>query len=126
MKDQHGPEWQPIEKLDYVLGLVRGMAEESREQRGLFREAGIATLDQATIVRARHVYADRLDLVAIFREQVERWRKQRPSREQARKMDELQLLLQEDEGISREILGIIGYVPTGHGSAGRGRHVAEN
>jgi hypothetical protein len=74
MNDPHGPQWQPIEQLDYVLALVRGMIEETREQRRPFREAGVTALDSATIVRTRRAYADRLDLIALFRGQLARWR----------------------------------------------------
>lgn len=115
MNELHGPQWQPIERLDYVLALVRGMIEESREQRGLFREAGIASLDSAPIARARRAYADRLDLIALFREQLARWRNERPSRDQEKKLDDVQTFLDEDERLSREILRVVGYVPLDHG-----------
>ena len=58
MRDPYGPQWQPIEKLDAVLDLVRGMTEETREQRGQYRESGFVTLDGATISRIRRAYAD--------------------------------------------------------------------
>lgn len=126
MNELRGPQWQPIERLDCVLTLVRGMTEESREQRGLFREAGIAPLDAATITRARRAYADRLDLIALFREQLARWRNERPSRDQEKKLDEVQTYLEEDERLSREILRVVGYVSldsgTGRASSPRSRN----
>jgi len=101
-------QWQPIERLDTVLGLVRGMMEETREQRSHFREAGVADLDSATIARTRRAYADRLDLIALFREQLARWRQERPSPAQTKKLGETETLLDEDEQLSREILGTFG------------------
>jgi hypothetical protein len=84
------------------------MIEETREQRSLFREAGVANLDSATVARTRRAYADRLDLIALFREQLARWRQEPPSPAQTKKLDETKTLLDEDERLSREILGTVG------------------
>jgi hypothetical protein len=105
-----GPQWQPIEMLGAVFDLVCGMTQESREQRKLFGKAEVSTLDRATVERTRRAYADRLDLIRLFREQVSRWRKDRLSRDQEMKSNELGRLLDEDERLCREILGIAGYV----------------
>lgn len=108
MSDPYGPQWQPIEQLDSVLGLVRGMTEETREQRSLYRESEVATLDAGTIARIRRAYADRLDLIALFRQQLSRWRKEGPNFVQTRKMEEFKDLLDEEERLSREIVRIFG------------------
>jgi hypothetical protein len=108
MSDPYGPQWQPIEQLDSVLGLVRGMTEETREQRGLYRESGVATLDAPTIARIRRAFADRLDLIALFRQQLDRWRKERLTPSQIWKLEEFKLLLDEDERLSREIQMMFG------------------
>jgi hypothetical protein len=101
-------QWQPIEQLDSVLGLVRGMTEETREQRGLYQESGVATLDAGTIARIRRAYADRLDLIALFRQQLARWRKERLTQAQIRQLEEFKVLLDEDERLSREIQMMFG------------------
>lgn len=107
--------WQPIDRLDYVLGLVRGMTEETRGQRDLFRQAAVITLDSETMIRTRRAYADRLDLIALFREQLGRWGKAGPSRQQTDKIENVKALLDEDERLSREILHLVGYVDPGWG-----------
>jgi hypothetical protein len=102
-------QWQPIERLGDVLALIDGMVEESREQRELFRDAGVATLDQATVSRTRRAYSDRLGVLGLFRRQLERWGKERSSPDQTKRIKNAQRLLDEDERIAREILGIVGY-----------------
>ena len=102
-------QWQPIERLDDVLALIGGMVEESRQQRELFRDAGVATLDQVTISRTRQAYSDRLGVLGLFRRQLERWGKERPSPDQTKSIKNARRLLDEDERIAREILGIVGY-----------------
>lgn len=109
MADDEEIQWQPIERLDDVLALIGGMVEESREQRELFRQAGVASLDQATVTRTRRAYADRLGVLGLFRGQLERWGKERPSPDQAKSIKNARRLLDEDERIAREILGIVGY-----------------
>ncbi len=107
--DDEEIQWQPIERLDDVLALIGGMVEESREQRGLFRQAGVASLDQATVTRTRRAYADRLGVLGLFRGQLERWGKERPTAGQITKIKNAERLLEEDERFAREILGIVGY-----------------
>lgn len=102
-------QWQPIERLDDVLALIGGMVEESRQQRELFRDAGVATLDQAAVSRTRHAYSDRLGVLGLFRRQLERWGEGRPSPDQIKRIKNAHRLLDEDERIAREILGIVGY-----------------
>lgn len=102
-------QWQPIERLDEILALIAGMVEESREQRDLFRQAGVASLDSATLSRTRRAYADRLGVIDLFRGQLERWGKARPSTVQIAKIEKARRLLEEDGRFAREILGIVGY-----------------
>jgi hypothetical protein len=76
-------------------------------------------LDAATIARIRRPYADRLDFIALFRQQLSRWRKERLSPAQVRQLEEFRVLLNEDERLSREIQRIFGVRSiedgTGHG-----------
>lgn len=108
--DKDKAQWQPIEMLDSISALIRGMAAETKEQRGLFRQSEVSTLDTATMSRTRRAYGDRLELISLFREQLKRWRREPLSAAQSKMVDELRLLLEEDERLSREILGIVGYV----------------
>lgn len=96
-------QWQPIEQLQHVSGIARGMTEETRGQRKLLRDSGVATLDATTVERIRRAYADRLDLIPLFRRQLLRWRGERLSSDQKQTLEELETLLDEDERLSREI-----------------------
>jgi hypothetical protein len=101
-------QWQPLSQLDYVLGIVRGMTEETRDQRRLYQEPGVTSLDPETVGRIRAAYSDRLDLIELFRKQHQRWQKEKLNAEQAGKLMELKALLDEDERLSREIQRLFG------------------
>lgn len=110
MVDEGEVRWQPVGMVDNVAALVRGMSEETKEQRVLFWRSDVSTLDPATVARARRAYGDQLDMISLFREQLRRWRSERLSAAQSKKVDELGRLLDHDERLSREILGIVGHV----------------
>lgn len=115
MGDEGAVRWQAIEMLDTIATLLRRMAEETRQQRGLFGQSEVSTLDPAIVERTRGAYGDRLDMISLFREQLTRWRTERLSAAQSEKVDELGRLLDEDEQLSREILGIVGGVARENG-----------
>jgi hypothetical protein len=121
MREDERVQWQPLSQLEYVLGIVQGMTAETREQRGLFRESGVSSLDTAAISRIRSAYADRLHIIRLFREQADRWGKETLTPDQKRDLEELRTLLDEDERLSREIQRLFGV-----GSAGKGRHEGDN
>lgn len=102
-------QWQPIERIDEILALIAGMVEESREQRELFRQAGVASLESTTLSRTRRAYTDRLGVFDLFRRQLERWGKVPPSTAQIAKIEKARRLLEEDHRFAREILGIVGH-----------------
>ncbi len=108
MEEDQDVQWQPLSQLDDVLGIVRGMAGETREQRRMFRESSVASLDAGTVERIRGAYSDRLALIELFRKQLKRWRKERLNAEQAGKLKEFEALLDEDEQLSREIERLFG------------------
>lgn len=118
MAKQPEVQWQPIAHLDHVLGMVRGMTVETREQRKVYRDAAVSTLDSAAVARIRGAYADRLDLIGLFREQLGRWRGEKLSPDQERKLKELGTLLDEEERISREIQRMFGAATPSDGGAG--------
>ena len=109
MAEDGALEWQPIEMLATISALVREITEESREQRRLRGKAEVSTLDQSTIERTRRAYCDRLWVIAPLRKQLVRWRPGRLSASETRQFDERGRLLEEDERLSRKILGIVGY-----------------
>jgi hypothetical protein len=112
MARKDGVHWQPIEKLDYVLTLIRTSAPEARQQLEDFRSAGPGSLDQAIVERAMRVYSDSLEMNALFHEQLVRWRKLPLTRGQEKKVEEAEGLLKGDDECAREIIAIASRVVT--------------
>lgn len=109
---QEAIQWQPIEQLNYVLELIRGTLAETRTQVDLFRRARTASLDQATVDRAKRLYTERLELNAVFREQLARWPKLPISQDQEGKLQEAAVLLDSDDACAKENLTLAGKLVT--------------
>ena len=108
MSEHNEIQWHPVERLDYVLTLIRTSVPEAREQLESLRGARHGSLDQAIVDRAKRVYTERVEMNGLFREQLARWRRGSLSEEQEKKVKEALGLLDTDDQCAREILEIVG------------------
>lgn len=90
------PHWQPLSALP---GLARGVSEQlanTQEQYDTLLEARDRphVLDDETVARVIRLVTDELALLPIYREQVLRWRQERPGAPQVLALDVLTVQLE--------------------------------
>jgi hypothetical protein len=71
---QPTPRWQPIASLPIVAHVIDGQLEAAEEQHRLLRLARPGSLDAAIVERIVRVYTEEIELLAIYAEQLDRWR----------------------------------------------------
>ena len=68
------PRWQPIASLLLIARVIDGQLEAAEEQHRLLRLARPGSLDNATVERVVRVYTEEVELLAVYGEQLGRWR----------------------------------------------------
>src|SRR2546422_8186326 len=68
------PRWQPIASLPLIARVIDGQLEAAEEQHRLLLQARPGSLDDATVERVIRVYTEEVDLLAVYDEQLGRWR----------------------------------------------------
>ena len=68
------PRWQSIAALPLVARVIDGQLEAAEEQYRLLRLARPGSLDNATVERVVRVYTEEVELLAVYGEQLGRWR----------------------------------------------------
>src|SRR5712691_2543736 len=68
------PRWQPIASLPHIAHVIDGQLEAAEEQHRLLRLARPGSLDNATVERMVRVYTEEVELLAVYSEQLDRWR----------------------------------------------------
>src|SRR5439155_11903086 len=68
------PRWQPIASLLLIARVIDGQLEAAEEQYRLLRLARPGSLDNATVERVVRVYTEEVELLAVYGEQLGRWR----------------------------------------------------
>lgn len=85
------PNWQPISALPMVAHLIDEGLAEAQEHLETLQEARNEPhlLDDATIARVHAVFGEEVDLLAIYEQQLERWRREPLSDADAREVARL-------------------------------------
>src|ERR1700682_6032967 len=68
------PRWQQIGSLPIVAHVIDGQLEAAEEQHRLLRLARPRSLDHATVERVVRVFTEEVELLAVYGEQLDRWR----------------------------------------------------
>ena len=68
------PHWQPIASLPLIAHVIDGQLEAAEEQHRLLRLARPGSLDNATVERVVRVFTEEVELLAVYSEQLDRWR----------------------------------------------------
>ena len=68
------PRWQPIASLPLIAHVIDGQLEAAEEQHRLLRLARPGSLDNATVERVVRVFTEEVELLAVYSEQLDRWR----------------------------------------------------
>lgn len=68
------PRWQSIAVLPLITRVIDGQLEAAEEQHRLLRLARPGSLDNPTVDRVVQVFAEEVQLLAVYSEQLDRWR----------------------------------------------------
>jgi len=69
------PNWQPIEALQFIAGMLDDQLQSARQQVGNLERCRHRpeVLDSETVSRLQAVFGEQRDLLPVFREQLVRW-----------------------------------------------------
>ena len=69
------PNWQPIEAMAFIAGMLDDQLHSARQQVGNLEQCRHRpdVLDRATVSRLQAVFGEQQDLLPVFREQLVRW-----------------------------------------------------
>jgi hypothetical protein len=89
------PNWQPLSLLPQIARLIDDMAFGATEQLGNLAQAAAHPhlLDDATLDRTERVYGEQRDFLAIYAQQLSRWREGRLTTAQEREIARLEQVL---------------------------------
>lgn len=84
--------WQPISEMPLIASMIDGALEDTREHLETLSEARVRphVLDDATVDRTERVHAEQLQFIDIYTQQINRWRTERPSKDQMRELDRME------------------------------------
>jgi hypothetical protein len=68
------PRWHQIGSLPIIAHVIDGQLEAAEEQHRLLRLARPGSLDNATVERVVRVFTEEVELLAVYSEQLDRWR----------------------------------------------------
>lgn len=80
--------WQPISAMPLIGGMIAGALEDTREHLATLAEARSRPhmLDDEALDRSGRVHGEQLEFVAIYEQQIGRWRAGVPSAAQVREL----------------------------------------
>ena len=69
------PNWQPIEKLPFIAGMLDDQLQSLHKQEGNLEKCRHrpGVLDRETVSRLQSVFGEHRDSLPVFREQLVRW-----------------------------------------------------
>jgi len=84
--------WQPISEIPLIARMIDEALDDTRARIEMLTEASARphVMDDATVDRIDRVHAEQMEFVDIYAEQVSRWRNERPSAIQTRKLDRME------------------------------------
>ena len=98
------PRWQPIASLPLIARVIDGQLETAEEQHRLLLQAQPGSLDDATVERVVRVFTEEVDLLAVYDEQLGRWRSGPVTGAQRREVERLSGQLARNRDVDAAIL----------------------
>jgi hypothetical protein len=92
MMNKQPPRWIPLEKLPLFSEAVEKMAHDTQEIGRLLAQAKNKpwVLDEATVHRANDLLTERLEILALYTEQLHRWKKEQLTSGQEKRIARLE------------------------------------
>ena len=107
--------WQPIRVMPLIASMIDGALEDTREHLKTLTEAQSQphVLDDATIDRTERVYAEQLEFVSIYAQQISRWRAEKPSADQTSELDRMEGQNGQLRAVTEDVLALAGELRQG-------------
>ena len=107
--------WQPISMMPLIASMIDGALEDTREHLETLTEARSRPhmLDNATIDRSERVHGEQLEFVAIYAQQISRWRAEKPSQDQTRELDRMEAQNGHLRAVTENVLALAGELRKG-------------
>ena len=115
MPDADPVNWQPISQMPLIAGMIDGALDDTRDHVGTLNEARARphVLDDATIGRIERVHTEQLEFVDIYDRQISRWRTEKPTADQTRKLDRMEEQNRQLRAATMEVLALAGELRKG-------------
>ena len=101
--------WQPIDKMPLIAGMIDGSLEDTREHLATLTEARPRphVLDDATLDRSERVHREQAQFVAIYAQQIGRWRGAGPSAVQMHELNRMEEQNRHLGAVTEEVLALV-------------------
>ena len=101
-------QWQPISQMPLVARMIDESVTDTRNHLATLTKARTKRhlLDDATIDRVERVHAEQKEFAAIYAQQIQRWRADRPSATQARELDRMNAQNQQLQEVTAKVLAL--------------------
>ena len=115
MPDANPVNWQPISQMPLIAGMIDGALDDTRDHVGTLNKACARphVLDDATIDRVERVHTEQLEFVDIYDRQISRWRTEKPTADQTRKLDRMEEQNRQLRAMTMEVLALAGKLRKG-------------
>jgi hypothetical protein len=100
--------WQPISQVPLIASMIDTSLDDTREHLATLTKAKARphVLDDATIDRVEKVHTEQMKFVAIYTQQISRWRGEKPSAAQTRALDRMATQNQQLRNVTAEVLAL--------------------
>ena len=107
--------WQPIGEMPLIAGMNDGSLEDTREHLATLTEARPRPhmLDDATLDRSERVHREQAQFVAIYAQQIGRWRVEEPSAVQLHELNRMEGQNRRLGAITDHVLALVGELRKG-------------
>ena len=114
-EDDRTPNWQPISALPMVAFIIDGMLHDTQEQYKTLLEARNKphVLDDGTVDRVHSVFTTQLEYVALYDEQLSRWKNGRLSSDQRQEVERLTRQTEQLRKLCGQILSLAAELKAG-------------
>ena len=98
--------WQPISQMMLIASMIETSLDDTREHLATLTKAKARphVLDDATIDRVERVHTEQMEFVAIYTQQISRWRDEKPSASQTRTLDRMATQNQQLRDVTADVL----------------------
>ena len=100
--------WQPISQMPLIASMIDTSLDDTREHLATLTKARAKphVLDDATIDRVEEVHTEQMEFVAIYTEQINRWRREKPSAAQTRALDRMATQNEQLRDVTADVLAL--------------------